>query len=155
MTSEGRTEVAVVTGGARGVGRAACLLLAAEGASVAVTDTRDEEGEKLAEAIRENGGKAEYWHLDVSDESQARRVFAEIHERFGKIDSLINNAGAAGLEEAVPEDPESGWGPVTASRIRRILSCTRHALPYLERPGPDSIVNLGSERIIAGALGEG
>lgn len=75
--------IAMVTGGAVGIGRATCLTLAKSGAKVAVTDLQDEEGGKVVEEITEAGGTAEYWHLDVSSESEVEKVTTEIFERFG------------------------------------------------------------------------
>jgi NAD(P)-dependent dehydrogenase (short-subunit alcohol dehydrogenase family) len=94
---EGR--VAIVTGGALGIGKACCLLLAKEGAKVAVTDILDQEGQKLANQIKSSGGVAEFWHLDVSNEKEVQKSFANINGEFGKIDILVNNAGIAGVSK--------------------------------------------------------
>jgi NAD(P)-dependent dehydrogenase (short-subunit alcohol dehydrogenase family) len=75
-----RTEnkVVIVTGGALGIGRETCLLLAKEGAKVAVTDVLDKEGQGLAEEINQSGGEAKFWHLDVSDEKEVEKVYAQV-----------------------------------------------------------------------------
>ncbi|MEO1105868.1 MAG: SDR family NAD(P)-dependent oxidoreductase, partial [Pseudomonadota bacterium] len=92
-------KVAVVTGGAVGIGAAACLRMAEEGAAVAITDLQDEPGEKLAAEIAAAGGKARYWHLDVVDEAAVERVFAEVADAFGKLDVVVANAGIAGANK--------------------------------------------------------
>ncbi len=81
-------KVAIVTGGALGIGRAVCLLLAKEGASVAVTDVLDKEGQDLVDDITEKVETAAYWHLDVSQEANVAQVFAEVRAKWGKIDDL-------------------------------------------------------------------
>ncbi|MGM0622362.1 MAG: SDR family NAD(P)-dependent oxidoreductase, partial [Bacteroidota bacterium] len=93
-----RTEnkVVIVTGGALGIGRETCLLLAKEGAKVAVTDVLDKEGKELTTEINQSGGEAKFWHLDVADERAVKKVYAEVVKKFGKIDALVNNAGIAG-----------------------------------------------------------
>jgi NAD(P)-dependent dehydrogenase (short-subunit alcohol dehydrogenase family) len=86
----GRVEskVAIVTGGALGIGKASCLLLAKEGARVAVTDILEKEGKEVAKEIKTAGGMAEFWRLDVTDEKAVKKVFADIDREFGKIDVL-------------------------------------------------------------------
>jgi NAD(P)-dependent dehydrogenase (short-subunit alcohol dehydrogenase family) len=87
----GRVEgkVAIVTGAALGIGRAAALMLAKEGARVAATDVLDPEGARLVEEITAQGGTARYWHLDVSLESQVRTVVEDVVRAFGRIDVLV------------------------------------------------------------------
>src|SRR4051794_14364704 len=94
-----KNKVAIVTGAALGIGRATSLLLAQEGAKVAITDVLDQDGRDLAGEITRAGGTAEYWHLDVARESEVKTVFASIRERFGRIDVLVNNAGIAGANK--------------------------------------------------------
>jgi NAD(P)-dependent dehydrogenase (short-subunit alcohol dehydrogenase family) len=81
----GRIEnkVVVVTGGARGIGHAICLLFAREGAAVAVTDVIDDEGRQVVDLIKEKGGKADFWHLDTSREENVVQVFSEVADQWG------------------------------------------------------------------------
>ncbi len=99
-------KVAIVTGGALGIGRATCLLLAKEGAKVAVTDVIDDAGKKVVEEIEKAGGVAGFWHLDVSNEKEAEQIFADVDQKFGKIDVLVNNAGIAGASKPTHEITE-------------------------------------------------
>ena len=92
-----KDKVAIVTGGSLGIGRSACILLAKEGAKVAVTDILDAEGNALAEEIRAIGLVAEFWHLDTSNEANVKEVLSNIGEKFGRIDILVNNAGISGI----------------------------------------------------------
>ena len=88
--------VTVVTGGARGIGKAICELFAAHGAKTTVTDILDEEGRNLVWEIKDKVGQAEFFHLDTSDEREAKAVLAQVNEKFGGIQVLVNNAGISG-----------------------------------------------------------
>jgi len=142
----GRVEgkVAIVTGGALGIGRAACLLLAKEGARVAVTDVLDKEGQELADEIKSFGKVAKFWHLDVSNEEGVRNVFADVHKAFGKIDVLVNNAGIAGVSKPTHEITEAEWDEVMAVNVKGTFFCTKHAIPRMKEAGGGSIINLSS-----------
>ena len=88
-------KVALITGAASGLGREMALLFAQEGASVAVSDIADSDGEAVAEEIRANGGSAIFLNLDVSSEQDWIAAMAEIESVFGKLNILVNNAGIA------------------------------------------------------------
>jgi NAD(P)-dependent dehydrogenase (short-subunit alcohol dehydrogenase family) len=137
-------KVAVVTGGARGIGKSSCELLAMEGASVAVTDVIDDEGEAVARSIADEGGEAAYWHLDVSNESEVESTFAKIKDRFGKIDVLVNNAGIAGANKPTHELALEEWEKVCSINEKGVFLCTKHAIPYMKDNGSGSIINLSS-----------
>ena len=137
-------KVAVVTGGSMGIGRAASLMLAREGAQVAIVDVDDEAGKKTVSDIRKAGGTAEYWHLDVSDSPQVEAVFAEINKRFGKINVLVNNAGISGPQIPSDEVTEEDWDRVMRVDARGVFLCTKYGAPYLKKAGNGSIINLSS-----------
>lgn len=145
-------KVAVVTGGALGIGRAACNLLAREGGIVAVTDVLDEQGKKAVAEISQAGGAAAYWHLDVSKEAEVKKVFAEVKGKFGRIDVLVNNAGIAGANKPTHELSEEEWDRLMAVNVKGVLFCTKHAIPYMKQSGGGSIINLSS---IYGIIGAG
>ncbi|MCJ7577849.1 MAG: glucose 1-dehydrogenase [candidate division Zixibacteria bacterium] len=142
----GRVEgkVAIVTGGALGIGKASCLLLAKEGAKVAVTDILDKEGQKVVKEIKNNGGMALFWHLDVSNEKEVQKVFADIHNKLGKIDVLVNNAGIAGVSKPTHEITEEEWDKVMAVNVKGVFFCTKHVIPFMKKTGDGSIINLSS-----------
>ncbi len=142
----GRVEgkVAVVTGGASGIGRATCLLLAEERARVAVADVDSEGGRAVAEEIIGRGGEAASYAIDVSDEDQVRRGFQEIVLRFGRIDILVNNAGIAGANKPTHELEEAEWDAVFAVDVKGVFFCTKHAIPLMREAGGGSIVNVSS-----------
>ena len=137
-------KVAIVTGGAVGIGRAACRTLASEGAKVAVTDLQDENGRKVVEEIKEAGGTAEYWHLDVSNESEVKKVFEKIRDQFGGVDVLVNNAGISGTTKPTHEISEEEWDQVMEVNVKGVFLCTKHALQVMRETGGGSIINLSS-----------
>src|SRR5437867_2098450 len=93
MTGRVEGKVAVVTGGASGIGRSCAERLADEGAIVFVTDVQDDRGAEVAHAIRESGGRAEYLHHDVTEEAAWTDLFEQVRVRHGRLDVLVNNAG--------------------------------------------------------------
>jgi NAD(P)-dependent dehydrogenase (short-subunit alcohol dehydrogenase family) len=142
----GRLEnkVAIVTGGALGIGRSTCIHLAKEGAKVAVTDILDKEGQDVTDQIQKSGGTAKFWHLDVSNEKEIQKVFADIQKTFGKIDILVNNAGIAGVSKPTHEITEEEWDRVMAVNVKGVFFCTKHVIPYMKKTGGGSIINLSS-----------
>jgi len=145
---EGKT--VLVTGGARGIGKAACEILAAEGGAVAVTDIVDDEGRQVAEQIREQGGRAEYWHLDTADEEMVRSVFEAVRGKFGPIGVLVNNAGISGVNKPTHEITEAEWNQVIDVNVKGVFLCTKHAVAMMKEAG-GSIINLSSIYGIIGA----
>lgn len=149
-----RTEnkVVIVTGGALGIGRETCILLAQEGAKVAVTDILDIESEKLAEEINHSGGVAKFWHLDVSVEKEVEKVYANVVKEFGKLNATVNNAGIAGADKPTHELSEKEWDNVMNVNVKGAFFCTKHAIAHMKKTGGGSIVNLSS---IYGLVGAG
>ncbi|OGC76380.1 MAG: short-chain dehydrogenase [candidate division Zixibacteria bacterium RBG_16_50_21] len=139
-----QNKVAIVTGGALGIGQATCLLFAKEGAGLAVTDVLDQEGERVVQEISQKGGQAKYWHLDVSREQEVKAVLAEIDKHFGRIDILVNNAGISGISKPTHEITEAEWDRVMAVNVKGVFFCTKHVIPHLRKTGGGSIVNLSS-----------
>jgi len=142
----GRVEsrVALVTGAAHGIGRATAILLAEEGAKVAVTDADVEACRDVVSEIEGVVGTAHPWELDVSDEGQVRRVVGEVAEHFGGLDVLVNNAGISGADRPTHELSLEEWERVQAVNTRGVFLCTKHAIPYMKEAGAGSIVNLSS-----------
>ena len=145
-------KVAIVTGGSLGIGKATCKALAKEGAAVAITDIKDEEGKKLAEEIKNDGGKAIYRSLDVSNEKQVKEVFAEVKNEFGKIDILVNNAGISGVNKPTHEITGEEWDQLMDINVKGVFFCIKHAVPAMKENNGGSIINLSS---IYGIIGAG
>jgi NAD(P)-dependent dehydrogenase (short-subunit alcohol dehydrogenase family) len=144
MSERVNNKVVIVTGGALGIGQAACNLLAAEGAKVAITDINALEGHEVKKNIERLGGMAEFWHLDISHEDQVAAIFADIQQTFGKIDVLVNNAGIAGTDKPTHELTEAQWDQVFNINVKGLFFCTKHVIPYLQANGGGSIINLSS-----------
>lgn len=144
-------KVALVTGGALGIGRATCILLAKEGAKVAVTDIRDEEGAEVVKTIIDQGGTARYWHLDTTQEAQVEKVFGQVAEAFGKLNVLVNNAGIAGVNKPTHEITEAEWQRVIDVNVKGVFLCTKHVIGYMKRAQGGSIINLSSIYGLIGA----
>src|SRR5438105_931179 len=109
------------------------MLLANEGAKVAVTDLLDEGGQATAKEISDAGGTAEFWHLDVTRETEVQHVFGEIASRFGKLDVLVNNAGISGVNKPTDQITEQEWDRVMNVNVKGVFFCTKHAIPHMRR----------------------
>lgn len=142
----GRVEnkVAVITGGSKGIGKATAKMLAKEGAKVAITDIADVEGKTVAKDIRDNGGTAKFWHLDVSNESEVEKVMKEISEELGDINILVNNAGISGADKPTHELTEADWDRVIDVNIKGVAFCTKYVIPSMIECECGSIINLSS-----------
>ena len=144
-------KVAVVTGAAYGIGRAAASLLAREGAQVAVTDIQSEAGLEAADEIKQCGGQAQYWQLDTTDEQAIQRVFAQVADAFGHLDVLVNNAGISGVNKPTHEVTLEEWNRVISVNLNGVFLCTKHAIPYMRQAAGGSIINLSSIYGLVGA----
>lgn len=137
-------KVAIITGAALGLGRASALRMAEEGASVAILDLIDAQGEALAGEIRAAGGQARFWRCDVSSEAEVARVIGEVVAAFGRLDVLVNNAGVSGANKPTHEITEAEWDFVQGINVKGVFFCTKHAIPHLKQAGGGSIINLSS-----------
>ncbi|MBY4209074.1 glucose 1-dehydrogenase [Rhodococcus fascians] len=137
-------KVAIVTGSGKGMGRAMATLFAAQGAAVAVTDVSEKDGVETVRLIEEQGGRAAFWRLDVSDEAEVSSVFDQVSAEFGKLDILVNNAGISGVDKPTHEVTEAEWDAVFAVDVKGVFFCTKHAIGHLRANGGGSIVNISS-----------
>ena len=147
----GRVEgkMAFVTGGGSGLGEASCLLLAREGARVAVTDIDEAGGERVAAAIRDAGGKAKFYPHDVVDEARWEEVVDGAISDLGTMNILVNNAGIGEVANAEDETLE-GWRRTQAINGEGVFLGTRIGIRRMKETGGGSIVNISSiEGIIA------
>jgi NAD(P)-dependent dehydrogenase (short-subunit alcohol dehydrogenase family) len=145
------SHVAVITGGARGIGKAICELFAEQGARTAVTDIVDDEGMSLVEEIQDKGGQAEYFHLDTSHEDQVKDVLAQVNDTFGGIRILVNNAGISGPNKPTHEIELEEWQKLININVNGVFLCTKHVIPYMQQGKGGSIINLSSIYGIVGA----
>jgi len=145
------SKTCIVTGGGNGIGKATCLRLASEGASVAVTDIDDGDAKSVCEEITAQGGTADSWLLDVADAEAVRQVFDAVAKRFGQIDVLVNNAGISGVNRPTHEISEEEWRKVIDINVNGVFYCTKEAIPHLKKANGGSIVNLSSIYGLVGA----
>ena len=145
-------KVVIVTGGALGIGKESCILLAKEGAKVAIADMHDDEGEKGAAAINQSGGTAKFWHLDVTNENEVEKVYADVVKEFGKLDASVNNAGISGADKPPHELTEQEWDALMNVNVKGVFFCTKYAVQQMLKNGSGSIINLSS---IYGLIGAG
>lgn len=139
-------KVAIVTGGASGMGKADAILLAAEGASVVVADLNEADGQAVVAEIGEN---AIFLRLNVTDEENWKSVIAATVEKFGKLDILVNNAGVIALGTIVDTELES-WRMINAVNSDGVFLGCKHAIPAMADSGGGSIVNMSSVAAIHG-----
>jgi NAD(P)-dependent dehydrogenase (short-subunit alcohol dehydrogenase family) len=144
-------EVAVVTGGGAGIGRAACLALAEAGAHVCVTDVDAAAAARVAREIETSGGRAEWRGLDVGNTEAIPRVFQAIAAERGQIDVLVNNAGVA-LREAAVTLSLADWERIVRINQTAVFLCSREAGRVMIDRRSGRIVNVAS---IMGLVGGG
>jgi 3-hydroxybutyrate dehydrogenase len=132
------TRVAIVTGGASGIGRATVERLAADGYKTAVVDLPGAAGPQVAEAV---GGI--FIGADLSERAECKRVVDETLAQFGRVDVLVNNAGFQHID-AIDEFPEDRWDTMLAVMLTAPFLLTRYAWPDMKRRGWGRIVNIGS-----------
>lgn len=136
-------KVAVVTGAARGIGRASALLFASEGAKVTVVGNRSELGEQTAQAIRDKGGEAHFALTDVTDEGQVKRTIEETIARWSRLDILFNNAGIV-LVKFLEQTTEQEWDHLMAVNLKSIFLAVKYAVPQMQSQGGGAILNTAS-----------
>ena len=100
--------------------------------------------------IQSENGKAEFWRMDVTNETHVEQVFNAIADKFGHIDVLVNNAGYIGSNKPTHEMTESEWDKVMNINVKGVFFCTKHIIPHLKKAGGGSIINISS---IHGLLG--
>ncbi len=142
-------KVALISGGARGMGAVEAILFAKEGAKVVIGDIREEEGRQVEAQIAEAGGDCLFVYLDVTKEDSWMEAVSSTVARFGKLDILINNAGIFPMEKVEETTPES-WDQVMDVNAKGVFLGTKAAIPAMRDAGGGSIINLSS---IAGLVG--
>jgi NAD(P)-dependent dehydrogenase (short-subunit alcohol dehydrogenase family) len=136
-------KVALITGGASGLGAESARRLAREGAKVVLTDLAAEAGQTVADEILAAGGTAAFLAHDVTDEMRWAEVVAWTVERFGRLDVLVNSAGVGG-GEPILEATLEGFRRITGINLDGTFLGVRHAAPVMAAAGGGSIVNLSS-----------
>jgi 3(or 17)beta-hydroxysteroid dehydrogenase len=142
-------KIALISGGARGMGAVEAHLFAKEGAKVTIGDVLEDEGRKLEAEINATGGEALFVRLDVTSEADWQKAVEAAVNRFGKLDVLVNNAGISGrgrVEDTAVEE----WDRVMAVNAKGVFLGTKVAIPAMRRAGGGSIINISSQLGLVG-----
>lgn len=142
--------VALVTGAANGIGRAAAVAFARRGAAVVLADVAEAEGEELAGSLRAQGVAARFVATDVSRPADVARMVGIARSEFGRLDWAFNNAGIEGHTATLADTTEDDWDRVIAVNLTSVWLCMREEIPLMRDGGGGAIVNCAS---IAGVVG--
>jgi NAD(P)-dependent dehydrogenase (short-subunit alcohol dehydrogenase family) len=138
-----KDKVAIVTGGAHGMGEAEARLFAIEGAKILVADILGSDAERVAADIRAGGGEATAAQIDVTSEAEWKRLIAKAVATYGRLDILVNNAGISGSSVGDP-DGLAGWDRIIAVNQTSVFLGTKLAAEQMAKTGGGSIVNISS-----------
>ena len=141
-------KVAIVSGGARGIGRAAARKLAGEGASVVICSDREEQVEETVAALREEGLEVRGVRADVTSSADMKKLMDLASETYGGVDVLVNSAGVQRYGTVV-ETEEEVWDEVLAVNLKGVYLASRYAIPEMRKRGGGAIVNLSSVQAFA------
>ncbi|HIL01101.1 MAG TPA: glucose 1-dehydrogenase [Myxococcales bacterium] len=137
-------KVALVTGAGSGIGRKSAELLAQEGARVLVCDLDEQSGQQTLRRIRDAGGEADFWRVDVAQESEVETMVAHCVEHFGRLDCAVNNAGISGPSGGLETIELPDWNRVLAVNLTGVFLCMKHEILRMREQKAGSIVNMSS-----------
>ena len=143
-------KVALISGGARGMGASEARLFAREGAAVVIGDILDEEGEATSASIEVDGGRCRFVHLDVTREADWEEAVSEAVSQFGSLDVLVNNAGIGSSSFQIHEEPVELWDRTIDVNLKGVFLGTRATVPAMLESGGGSIINISSQLGIVG-----
>ncbi len=146
-------KVALVTGGASGIGRECVQALAAAGASVVVADVDEKQGAKFAAELARAHAKALFIPADVTHADQVQALLASVTRHFGRLDFALNNAGIDGARAPTAEYPTDVWDRVLAVNLTGVFLCMKHELEVMARQRHGVIVNMASVAGLTGFVG--
>ncbi len=150
MTQQFLGKVALVTGGASGLGRVSAIALAREGARVVVSDITVSEGEATVQMIASAGGQAIFVKADVTKSNEVEAMVQAAVKNFGRLDFALNNAGIDGVRARTADYPEDVWHQVINLNLTGVFLCLKFELAIMVKQGSGAIVNLSS---VAGVTG--
>lgn len=151
MRLQGKT--AIITGSGRGIGRAAALLFAKEGAKVGVVDVREEEGNSVVSEIKAGGGEAVFVKTDLTKLDQVQSMVDQVIQKFNKVDILITNAGWDEIKFFMDQTP-ADWEPMINLNLKHHIYCCKAVLPYMIEQKYGKIVMCSSDAARGGNPGE-
>jgi NAD(P)-dependent dehydrogenase (short-subunit alcohol dehydrogenase family) len=153
MTKQFEGKVALVTGGASGIGGASALAFAREGAKTVVADVLVEGGEETVRIIKEARGDAFFVRTDVSKAAEVEALIQKIVETYGRLDYAHNNAGIAGADAPTADCTEENWDHTIAVNLKGVWLCMRYEIPQMLEQGGGAIVNTASTAGLVGLEG--
>ena len=136
-------KIAIITGGASGIGKATATLFARENATVIVCDVNTDKGTQVSDAINKNGGRAEFYSVDVANANHIKNLVDAVIQKHGRIDVVFNNAGVTRRTNAVDTTVEQ-WDFVMSVNVKSIFLMCKYVVPTMIKNGGGSIVNTGS-----------
>jgi NAD(P)-dependent dehydrogenase (short-subunit alcohol dehydrogenase family) len=142
-------KIAIITGGGDGIGQAAALLFAREGASVVIADIDPKRGNKTVDMIKAENNESMFVEVDIAKEDSVKNMIKEVIDAYGKIDILVNSA-AIFVEATVLNTSVEDWDNIMAVNLRGMFLCCKYVIPEMIKAGGGSIVNIGSEAGITG-----
>ncbi|NQT71634.1 MAG: SDR family oxidoreductase [Chloroflexi bacterium] len=143
-------KVALVTGGSSGIGRAAAIVFAREGAKVVIGDVGEEGGDETVTMIKETGGEAMFVKTDVSKADQVKTLIDETIKTHGRLDIAFNNAGVEQVVSTLPDCTEEEWDRVININLKGVWLCLKYEIPVMLNQGKGAIVNTSS---VGGLIG--
>lgn len=150
MTKALMDRVAIITGAASGIGRAAALAFAREGIKVLASDVDESGGQETVKLISQDRGAAFFFKADVSQAGQVKAMVEKAVTTYGRLDYAFNNAGVEGESASTADCSESNWDKVLGINLKGVWLCMKHEIPHMLRHGKGAIVNNAS---IAGLVG--
>jgi 3-oxoacyl-[acyl-carrier protein] reductase len=145
-------KVALITGGANGIGLATATRFAKEGAKIILWDVTDK-GSEVAEGLKKEGGQAIFKKISVTDEAEVQNAVSEAHQHFGRIDILINNAGIT-RDRTLLKMSKQEWDDVMAVNLTGVFNCTQAVAPVMKEQNYGRIVSASSNVAIRGNYGQ-
>lgn len=145
--------VAIITGGAMGIGKATALRFAEEGATVAIWDVNKEKAEATVNQIITAGGKAKFYAVNTMNADQVTAAAASVQADFGRIDILINNAGIT-RDSSLKKMTKEQWDLVIGVNLTGVYQCTQAVVPYMEANKYGRIINASSVVGLTGNFGQ-
>jgi NAD(P)-dependent dehydrogenase (short-subunit alcohol dehydrogenase family) len=146
-------KVAVITGAASGMGRAASIRFAQEGAAVVVADLNSNGGEETVAECKKTGGRAVFQRVDVMNEADIKGAVDRAVTEFGKLDVIFNNAGLGGALGKIEETTVENWDRTQAILLRAVFLGMKHAIPAIRKAGGGSIISTASIAGLQGGAG--
>lgn len=155
MSGNMNGKVAIVTGGGQGMGRAAALAYAREGAKVVVADLNEKTGEETAQLVNKNGGEAVFIKTDVTKSADVEAMVQKAVDAFGRLDYAFNNAGylPPGNIDNLLEMSEEDWDKIQGVNLKGVWLCLKYEIPQMLKDGGGAIVNTSSVFGMVGAPG--